>query len=304
MTNYYDILGITLTASASEIKSAFRVLAKIYHPDINPGGQEEFKKILRAYETLSNPHRKSSYDLKLQYHQASTKNPYHAKTKTWSFEEKELKRRQYYNEHIKKYEKIKKTQTAHAELKNNYNEYKYMLYATPVAVALFLVVIHFATPSHRTKTVPAHLNLISQNQQPDLEMGDAPYTEYFGQAQYATNSPKTLSIKNNTGTDLIVCLFSENNFIRSCFIKEAFYVAIPQLPSSSLQIRYQSGKKWEADKSIANIKTKGIFTKHLTFYKSIQPFKLGAINEITLRPFTNQGFEVISAAEFFKKENT
>lgn len=304
MTNYYDILGITATATASEIKSAFRALAKIYHPDINPAGQEDFKKILRAYETLINPHRKSSYDLKLQYHQASAKNPYHSKTKTWSFEEKELKRRQYYNEHIKKYEKIKKTKTVHAELKNNYNEYKYMLYATPIAVALFLVVIHFATPSHRTKTDPAQLNIISPTQPNDLEMGDAPYTDYFGRAQYNTNSPKTLSIKNNTGADLIVCLFSKNNFIRSCFIKDAYYVAIPQLPSASLEIRYQSGKKWDAGKSISNIKTTGCFTEHLTFYKSIQPFNLGAINEITLMPFTNQGFQIISSAEFFKKENT
>ncbi|MGZ3920962.1 MAG: J domain-containing protein, partial [Bacteroidia bacterium] len=58
MVNYYNILGLNPGASATEIKTAFRAMAKIFHPDKNPEGQEQFKKILRAYETLSDPSRK------------------------------------------------------------------------------------------------------------------------------------------------------------------------------------------------------------------------------------------------------
>ena len=52
--NYYDILGVSKTASADEIKSAYRNLAKKYHPDINKteGAAEKFKEINEAYEVL------------------------------------------------------------------------------------------------------------------------------------------------------------------------------------------------------------------------------------------------------------
>ena len=109
MANYYEILGVHSGASFTEIRSAFRRLAKIYHPDKNPAGKEQFTIILKAYETLSDPQLKSTYDYKLNYNliftstqQSKSKN---SSTKTWSFDEKELKRRKYYEEHIKKYAK-------------------------------------------------------------------------------------------------------------------------------------------------------------------------------------------------------
>ena len=62
--NYYDILGLDKNASPEDIKSAYRKLAKKYHPDINkePGATERFKEINEAYECLSDPNKKSNYD--------------------------------------------------------------------------------------------------------------------------------------------------------------------------------------------------------------------------------------------------
>ena len=62
--NYYDILGVDKNASPDDIKSAYRRLAKQYHPDINkdPGASEKFKEINEAYECLSDPQKKSNYD--------------------------------------------------------------------------------------------------------------------------------------------------------------------------------------------------------------------------------------------------
>ena len=54
--DYYKILGVEKSASDKEIKSAFRKLAKKYHPDLNQGdkkSQEKFKEINEAYEVLS-----------------------------------------------------------------------------------------------------------------------------------------------------------------------------------------------------------------------------------------------------------
>src|SRR4026209_2962900 len=61
----YVILGLGHGASVSEIKRAYRRLARRYHPDINPGDQTaaaRFRQILEAYETLIDPARRSRYD--------------------------------------------------------------------------------------------------------------------------------------------------------------------------------------------------------------------------------------------------
>lgn len=62
--NYYDILGVGKDASPEDIKSAYRKLAKKYHPDINKTDEatEKFKEINEAYECLSDPTKKSNYD--------------------------------------------------------------------------------------------------------------------------------------------------------------------------------------------------------------------------------------------------
>ncbi len=68
--DYYKLLGIEYQADTKAIQKAFHNLAKKYHPDKNPDDQqaaERFKKISEAYMTLSDPAKKSRYDLKLRY---------------------------------------------------------------------------------------------------------------------------------------------------------------------------------------------------------------------------------------------
>ncbi|OGG60009.1 molecular chaperone DnaJ [Candidatus Kaiserbacteria bacterium RIFCSPHIGHO2_01_FULL_56_24] len=62
MKDYYEILGITKTASAEDIKKAFRALAHKYHPDKKGGDEAKFKELSEAYAVLSDKKKRSEYD--------------------------------------------------------------------------------------------------------------------------------------------------------------------------------------------------------------------------------------------------
>src|SRR5690348_11794192 len=65
MEDPYSVLGVSRDASASAIRSAYRKLAKRYHPDVNPGKPEaadRFKTIAAAYDLLSDQEKRDRYD--------------------------------------------------------------------------------------------------------------------------------------------------------------------------------------------------------------------------------------------------
>ena len=65
MSNFYELLNLKKDATPQEIRSAFRRLARRYHPDVNPGDKQaeaRFKEISQAHEVLGDPNNRSAYD--------------------------------------------------------------------------------------------------------------------------------------------------------------------------------------------------------------------------------------------------
>src|ERR1700687_1033207 len=63
--DYYGVLGVKKSASAEDIRKAFRKLARKYHPDVNPGdkaAEEKFKALSEGYVLLSDPKKRKIYD--------------------------------------------------------------------------------------------------------------------------------------------------------------------------------------------------------------------------------------------------
>jgi curved DNA-binding protein CbpA len=164
--DYYQILQIKPTATNAEIKTAYRRLAKLFHPDKNPFAEDKFKQIKEAYETLVDTVKRNKYDAKRNYTgtiQAKKKEADKKQTPYNHTPEAELKRQQYYREHFAGKQKAS-VYSSLPEAKTNYKELTSILISIPVAVALLLLLVNIY---QKPKTVSNPKEITKESKQVD-----------------------------------------------------------------------------------------------------------------------------------------
>ena len=264
--DYYVLLQINPTATSAEIKTAYRRLAKLFHPDKNPGAEEKFKIIKEAYETLIDPDRRSRYDTKRNYliRTEFKKTETYKKPKADTFSEAELKRRQYYQEHYKSYTRTgfnPDSQPTRPVPKSNYKELTYLLISIPAAIALLLLLVNIyqiPKPVKKNKTV------LVETIDSDVKTADLPYAASLAKPLYDTASRSYVKIRNQSGKDAVVFLRNQQQqVIRHYFMENNYQLFMEQIPAGIYHLYYYAGKGFkERNFLMGNIM--GNFTKDIS----------------------------------------
>jgi len=303
--NYYQILGLPNFADSIAVKNAFRKLAKKYHPDVNPLGQENFKLLVKAYEVLSDAQAKSKYDYRLRYSlNAETKNKSTNTTgnpkNKYSYEE-EMKRKAYYENLYKK--PYYTQQSKEEEPPKILNEFKNILIATPLAVLLITIILNVWShkPHIDIDVYPEYKPVpVTEEKKPRLSTGDTPYSVYFGGPTYDSSYAATLKIKNISGDDMVVFLFGKT-FLRTCFIANGYETEITMLPKKLNQFKIMSGKDFQYTNELKIAGVFGAFGEFCRFYENRNSINIRKLEYITFTNFLDQGFQETKEDFFFKK---
>lgn len=279
MADYYSILGVSRTANDLEIKAAFRRLAKIYHPDKNPNNPDArhvFENVLKAYNTLIHPSSRRRYDQRGgESHTPHTSKTQHTKRKNqkeWTFTEEELQRRQYYE----KYYKAKQQERARhqAPPPKAHSDYKYILFATPIAVALFMLIVSMFTENPKTvplapkKAVTEPVQTVREQTGTPAQLpnGEKPYTGYFGGIK-TFNTPYTMEIANQSGYDAVIALFDKktNTYLQNAYVQNSYSIEFKKLPAAGVYCKVMLGKTWDENKLMAGKEAIGAFDSIVQF---------------------------------------
>lgn len=266
MTDYYSILGLSKHANDTEIKSAFRKLAKTYHPDKNPNdpnAKHLFELILKAYNTLINQESRKKYDDSFIYTNPNIqkKHPNDLRRKgqkEWNATEEEIKRREYYKTH---YQHIK--QTTQSTSTQSYSDYKSVLFATPIAIGLVMLIISLFNNEPNIKNISSSTqknNVSSLVKGISLNNGSMPYSSYFGDIK-TFNTKYTLQINNSSSYDAVIIIFSKktNAYLQHAYLKNSYSIEFSMLPEDGIYWKCMLGKNWNTEKNLSTSLISGSF---------------------------------------------
>lgn len=311
--NYYILLGVSSTVSADELKNAYRLLAKKYHPDKNPDNktaEEYFKEIQQAYAILSNPEKRKKYDQKLAYGNVNSgKKPFTPYTgNAYQYAQQQAQTPPPNYTRKAKAPKYDKTEN----------------YQIPVSIGIALLLLYFIISYSDRKAVPSatdqSLNVVNQrptNQdesaKPMISDFDSPYSDFFGEEVAEEYSKNNISIRNSNESEVVVCLVENKKAkrtIRNQYMNTGSTFKMNDIPDGEYFLKVYYGSNWDTAKTFLNNKVKGGFLKEISFVELENNFKMKheetnsgssfSSYEIALKPTQTKGVKEISAEEFFR----
>lgn len=278
MADYYSILGVSKTANDIEIKAAFRKLAMIYHPDKNPNNpdaKQVFENVLKAYNTLIHPSLRRRYDQRTSdsTHISKTQHNKRKTQKEWTFTEEEMQRRQYYE----KYYKAKQQEKARQQTPppKAHSDYKYMLFATPIAVGLLMLIISMFTKAPKTVPLPPKKEEVKVEEklpelvevpEGQLATGKTPYSGYFGGVRtFSTHN--TLTFNNRADYDAVVVVFDKetDQYLQHAYLQASYSIEFKKLPATGVYWKCMMGTHWNENKLMAEKEAIGAFDSIVQF---------------------------------------
>lgn len=325
--NYYIILEVKSTATFDEIKSAYRLLAKKYHPDKNIGNkaaEEYFKEIQQAYAILSNPEKRKKYDLKASYtnrtqpqQRPSSGGPqYTGNAYQYAQQQAQYQQQQAYAQAQRKAANSKPE-------KKEEKETWQILVSVGIALILLYFIISYSTEK-TTASSNTTLPKIETAAEPEvvatpfpISNYDSPFTTFFGEERYDEASKNSIAFLNGSKLEAIVCLVEKNpphNTIRNLYINSESEIKMGEIPDGEYFLKIYFGNDWNAEKTYANIQVKGGFKNNNSFIKLndgnnalvMKKEKRGSLDsystyEIKIRPDDKENSTAISAEAFFAK---
>ncbi len=318
--NYYILLGVSTTASFDELKIAYRVLAKKYHPDKNQGNkaaEEHFKEIQQAYTILSNPEKRKKYDLKLSFGNGYTRqkqsSQYTGSAYQYAQQQSQAQNQNY---------TTRKTQVPKHD--------KTEIYQIPVSIGIALLLLYFiisySTDRETEITSVSNSQLQKEANQEQITKEEnstvslisdfaSPYSSFFGEEIINENSKNNINIHNSTASEAIVCLVENKKTkrtIRNQYMNTGSSFKMNNIPDGEYFLKIYYGTTWDTIKTFLNNKVKGGFLNEIGFVelkfnntifkmKQEQTSSSSSFSsyEIGINPSQKKDIKTITAEEFF-----
>lgn len=318
--NYYILLGVANTASGEEIKSAYRVLAKKYHPDKNQGNksaEEYFKEIQQAYTVLSNPEKRKKYDLRFSYRSGNsnqqktnqTSRPYTGNAYQYAQQQAQDKQRQYSSPQQK--QKTKKSDNS---------EGFQIIVSVGIALILLYFIISYSTDSPKTEQATI-VQIEKPIEKPETKAPvfidyESPYSYFFGKEINDRESKNCLNIHNSETSEAVICLVQNQSpfiTIRNQYLGKGTEFKMVEIPDGEYFLKIFYGTDWDTTKTfLKDGSVKGGFKNEIGFVelntgKDVLKMQQEAAGtghsfssyEIGISPTINDEVKPITAEEFF-----
>jgi hypothetical protein len=277
----YRILGIPDNATMADIKSAYRRLAKQYHPDLNPGSrqsEEKFKEILDAYTILSDEELRAQYDRKRK---GISSHDFFANA-TPQEKKRDPGKREYPPEYMEMMRQRNRNRVVR-QIQRRKKILRWMIVTFAlylVATGLFEAWLH---SKHEADTLALNQRLeeIEKNdtlvRRTGIQNLDSPFDSIFGAGVTSWLSPNQLVVINPV-SDAVVCLVQStapHRTIRNEFIHARQSFIMKELPNGSFWVKIYVGVDWkDGQQSLEGKKFGGFSSKERYFKIDREPIVL------------------------------